>query len=81
MLRDLPEPEITIFDQPVDLEQYEQTHRDILERIDGWIQKTVDVTGRLPNAAEIDEYVDTAIEFVSWLRRAAGKRKCRLSSR
>jgi SNF2 family DNA or RNA helicase len=75
VLRDLPEPEITIFDQSVDLAQYEQTHREILERIDGWVQKTIDDTGRLPNAAEVDEYVDTAIEFVSWLRRAAGKAK------
>jgi len=75
VLKTVPEAVVDRFEVAVDLSDYRAVYQDIVERIDGWLDSYQEDTGGLPSDDEVAEYVDTAIEYASWLRRAAGMSK------
>ncbi|MEK6345514.1 MAG: DEAD/DEAH box helicase, partial [Curtobacterium sp.] len=75
VLSTLPAASVERFDLLVDLDDYNRVHQDIIERVDGWLDRILEDTGAMPSDEDIAEYVDTAIEYASWLRRAAGSAK------
>lgn len=75
VLPNLPEVTVDRVELTVDLADYRKTHADIIERIDDWVAHCYETDGHAPTEYDIDQYVDTAIQFTSWLRRAAGQAK------
>jgi len=75
VLPNLPEATSDPIELVVDLAEYRRTHADIIARVDEWIASVREDTGGNPADDDIDAYVDTALAFVSWLRRAAGLAK------
>ncbi|MGN7187550.1 SNF2-related protein [Microbacterium enclense] len=75
VLPNLPESMVDRVEMTVDLADYRKTHAQILERIDEWVAHCYETDGHAPNEYDIGEYVDTAIQFTSWLRRSAGLSK------